>query len=64
MEQAAVLSELFCGQWSLLPGRRRATICDLIKFLKRHSADAALWDQLCPVGASPPLHMRKIAGFS
>ena len=49
MEQAGALAELFAGQWSLLPGRRRANACDLIKFVKRYSADTALWEQLCVV---------------
>jgi len=49
VEQAGALAELFAGQWSLLPGRRRANACDLIKFMKRYSADTALWEQLCVV---------------
>ena len=49
VEQAGALAELFAGQWSLLPGRRRANACDLIKFVKRYSADTALWEQLCVV---------------
>ena len=53
MEQAGALAELFAGQWSLLPGRRRANACDLIKFVKRYSGDAALWEQLCVVSAAP-----------
>ena len=51
MEQAGALAELFAGQWSLLPGRRRANACDLIKFVKRYTADEALWEQLCVVSA-------------
>ena len=49
VEQAGVLAELFAGQWCLLPDRRRANACDLIKFVKRYSADAVLWEQLCAV---------------
>ena len=49
VDQAGALAELLGGQRSLLPVRRRPTICDLIKLLKRYSADPVLWDELCPV---------------
>ena len=49
VDQAGALAELLGGQGSLLPVRMRPTICDLIKLLKRYSAEATLWDELCPV---------------
>jgi len=49
LDQAGALAELLGGQRSLLPVRMRTTICDLIKLLKRYSAEPVLWEQLCPV---------------